>query len=93
MKKFAILLSVISLFLGGAALMANSNMEMASAAEESHSHLFLKVEREEDLRVGDTVFISTTSGTALGGLSGNPVFSSEEHAPGSNEDGSKFYMS
>ena len=93
MKKHLAILSLLTLLAGGIALSTTSeNVKTASADGETPTgHLFVQIEREEDLREGDKVFIATLGGTVFSALSGNPVFASESHVFGRSEDGKKYY--
>ena len=91
MKKRILLLPVITLLLGGLAFFAKPKAESVSAADAGAYHLFVQIEKESDLREGDTVFFGTPGGTVFSALSGNPVFASEAHPSGRSEDGKKYY--
>ena len=92
MKKHYLLMMVGSLLLSGLAISIKPKVTESEAALVN-GHLFVQVEKESDLREGDTVFIGTLGGTVLGGLSGNPVFASESHVSGRSEDGKKYWTS
>ena len=90
MKKPILLLAITTLLAGGISLLAKPKVEKADAVSTGY-HFFVQVEKESDLKVGDTVFIGTIGGTIFSALSGNPVFASESHVSGRSEDGKKYY--
>ena len=90
MKKHILLLPIITMLISGLAFFAKPQAKQV-AADSSNHHLFIQVEREEDLEVGDTIFLGTLGGTVFSALSGNPVFASESHVSGRSEDGKKYW--
>ena len=92
MKRPLLLLSSLTLALSGvAALLSKPDTKPVSASASDGKHLFIQVEQESDLHVGDTVFLATLGGTVLSSLSGNAVFASETHLSGRSDDGKKYY--
>ena len=92
MKKPLLFLTIASMILGGLAFLIKPKVSSVNALDPN-AHLFVQVEKESDLRVGDTVFIGTLGGTIFHSLGGNPVFSTGSHMGGRSEDGKKYYTS
>ena len=90
MKKHIIGILAASLLLTSVAFLTKKEETPAEAIDPNY-HLFVQVESENDLKVGDKIFLSTLGGTQFACLSGNPVFASECHISGRSEDGKKYY--